>query len=146
MTQAPNFAQLLQAPQKPQKKLARQHWRHLVVAVQAEPALQHRIRREAIEERFLELAGEWREASAPSSSTLQMAMHPAYQKIMAMGPDAVPLILGELSREADHWFWALEMITDEDPVRPEDRGDIEEMRKAWLQWGKTRGYDKFATG
>ena len=40
-------------------------------------------------------------------------------------PAVVPLILSELEKEPDLWFWALEAITDENPVSESDAGDIE---------------------
>ena len=46
----------------------------------------------------------------------QMAMLRPYQQIVGMGMIAVPLILEELHREPDQWFWALECITEENPV------------------------------
>lgn len=56
-----------------------------------------------------------------------------------MGPAAVPLILAELHRETDHWFWALEAISGENPVPPEAAGKVEEMAKAWIDWGQRKG-------
>ena len=47
-----------------------------------------------------------------------------------MGEPVVPLILDELRREPDHWFWALEAITEENPVRPEDVGIVRRMADA----------------
>ena len=46
-------------------------------------------------------------------------------EIIGMGPAVVPLILSELEKEPDRWFWALEAITDENPVAASDAGDIE---------------------
>ena len=40
-----------------------------------------------------------------------MAMLKPYQRIVGMGL-SVPLILEELRREPDQWFWALEAITE----------------------------------
>jgi hypothetical protein len=59
-------------------------------------------------------------------------MHPAYQQIIGLGPAGVPLLLRELEREPDHWFWALRAITGEDPVPEEARGRLREMAAAWL--------------
>lgn len=95
---------------------------------------------ELIEERFAALAEQWRAKTAHLSSITDIAMHPAYQRIIGMGPDAVPLILRELSKEPDHWFWALVAITGENPVRPEDAGDLDKMAKAWIQLGRDRGW------
>jgi len=66
-------------------------------------------------------------------------MHPSYQAIIGMGEIAVPLILGSLSRRIEHWFWALEAITQDNPVPRRSRGDIEAMARAWLIWGHERG-------
>lgn len=68
-----------------------------------------------------------------------MAMLKPYQQIIGMGQAALPLILAELAREPDHWFWALEAITQEDPVPAEARGKVPEMADAWLAWGKQKG-------
>lgn len=93
-----------------------------------------------LERTFVELAKRWRAETALLSSVTKIAMHPAYQRIIGMGPAAVPLILRDLEQQPDHWFWALTAITGEDPVRPEDAGDIERMARAWLAFGQERGY------
>jgi len=71
-----------------------------------------------------------------------MAMCPAYQQIMAMGKPAIGFILRQLELEGDdpdHWFWALQYLTDTDPVRPESRGHMKKMRDDWLRWGRENG-------
>ncbi len=59
-----------------------------------------------------------------------MAMLKPYQRIVGMGLSTVPLILEELRREPDQWFWALEAITEENPVPPEAAGKVREMARA----------------
>jgi hypothetical protein len=66
-------------------------------------------------------------------------MHPCYQAIIGMGEIAVPLILESLTHRFDHWFWALEAITQDNPVPRRLRGNIEAMARAWLKWGSDRG-------
>ncbi|MEA3411489.1 MAG: hypothetical protein U9R74_08105 [Pseudomonadota bacterium] len=95
---------------------------------------------ERIEQRFLALAEEWRQSQGVSSSLTQLAMHPAYQQIIGMGEAVIPLILRELEKRPDHWFWALKSITGEDPVSDENRGNIRQMAADWLEWGKKQGY------
>ncbi|QOJ01881.1 MAG: hypothetical protein HRU70_06660 [Phycisphaeraceae bacterium] len=85
------------------------------------------------------MADQWRSDTHWLSSTTEIAMHPAYQAIIGMGPEALPMILDELRRNSGHWYWALKAISMEDPVVPRDRGSIRRMRSAWLQWGKTKG-------
>ncbi|NNC33210.1 hypothetical protein HKM21_28530 [Longimicrobium terrae] len=88
---------------------------------------------------FRRLAAEWKRDTADESSVARMAMHPAYQRIIGMGPAALPLILAELEEEYDQWFWALKSITGEDPVLPEDRGYVDRMARSWARWARQNG-------
>ncbi len=51
----------------------------------------------------------------------------------------IPLILSELEKEPDHWFWALEAITGENPVTKKEAGDMEASDQSWIRWGKQNG-------
>jgi hypothetical protein len=93
-----------------------------------------------LRERFQRLASEWKSQSRYLSNTAQMAMLKPYQRIIGMGLAAVPLILEELEREPNQWFWALEAITDANPVPPEDAGRVRRMAQAWIDWGKQNGF------
>src|SRR5215831_3971237 len=85
-------------------------------------------------ERFQRLAAEWKEQSRYLSNTAQMAMLKPYQRIIGMGLPAVPFILEELQREPNQWFWALEAITEENPVPPDAAGNVRQMAQAWVEW------------
>jgi hypothetical protein len=50
------------------------------------------------------------------------------------------MIFRELEREPDHWFWASQSITGENPVSVDRQGNITQMAAAWLQWGTAHGY------
>lgn len=89
---------------------------------------------------FGQLASEWQRETAHLSSPTAISEHHAYQKIIGMGEDAIPWILRDLEETRSQWFWALRSIAGESPVKPEDRGDIEAMTAAWLDWGKRRRY------
>ena len=93
-----------------------------------------------LRERFQRLATEWKTQSHYLSNTAQMAMLKPYQRIIGMGLPAVPLILEELQREPNQWFWALEAITDANPVPPVDAGKVRAMAQAWIDWGKAHGF------
>lgn len=97
-----------------------------------------RLRPEASEEVFQSLAAQWRKETRHLSSVSQMALHPAYQRIIGMGEAAVPLILNDLQQHGGHWQWALHAITGEDPAPPE--ATFREAVQAWLQWGRQKGY------
>lgn len=91
------------------------------------------------ETRFRQLVHRWKDESRFLSNTAQMAMLRSYQSIIGMGRPAVPLLLAELRREPDHWFWALEAITSENPVSPQDAGHLDRMSHAWIEWGLREG-------
>ena len=71
-------------------------------------------------------------------------LHPAYQRIIGMGWAVVPLLLNELQRQPDHWFWALQAITGEEPARGTET--LQAAAEAWLNWGREPGLlpDAFA--
>lgn len=74
------------------------------------------------------------------SSTVKIAIHPAYQQIIGLGTPVVPLLLRELERRSGRWFWALKAISRFDPVATSDRGRTGKIIEAWLQRGTDAGY------
>jgi hypothetical protein len=95
---------------------------------------------DAIEREFESLVKRWKEDNEFQSSLTAIAIHPAYQRIIGMGPAALPLILRDLDHSGGQWFWALQSITGADPVLPEERGRVGAMRRAWLAWAEREGY------
>jgi len=93
-----------------------------------------------IQERFRELRDDWKSKTRHLSNTAQISLVFSFQQIIGMGPAVLPLILAELEREPDHWFWALEAISGENPVAAGDAGDIEASARAWVAWGKRKGH------
>jgi hypothetical protein len=91
-------------------------------------------------ERFHALAERWREETQYHSSITALFMHPAYQEIIGLGPDALPLILEDLAATRSDWFWALRAISGENPVPAAERGQIGNMTERWLEWGHAHGY------
>jgi len=94
--------------------------------------------RRGLEEEFRKLVRQWKQDTAALSSITHIARHPAYQRIIGMGEKALPLILQELQREPDEWFWALTAITGASPIPTEASGDLAQMAEAWLRWGRER--------
>lgn len=89
--------------------------------------------------RFRELADRWREETEFHSAISALYMHPAYQEIVGMGPDVLPLLLEDLAATRTDWFWALRAISGENPVPASERGKINRMTERWLAWGHERG-------
>ena len=94
---------------------------------------------QALRARFDELADEWAQETRLQSSSTEIEIHPAYQRIIGMGPAVLPFILDRLAQRTEHWFWALAAISREDPVDPMDAGRVEAMAEAWLRWGRAKG-------
>jgi hypothetical protein len=90
-----------------------------------------------LEAEFHSLVKQWKADTETSSLVQQQVQHPAYQRIIHMGPRAVPLILDEMRRCPDHWFWALHAITGEQPASA--GSTFSEAADAWLAWGRARG-------
>lgn len=84
--------------------------------------------------KFFNLKNEWLEDTQFLSSINDICMHPAYQRIIGMGITAIPLIMEDLLKNYNHWFWALKSITGIDPVPPQKRGKIKEMTIEWFKW------------
>ena len=100
----------------------------------AQPAAQ------GLHREFLALAAQWREETAGHSVITPKVAHPAYLRIIGMGPVALPWILRELEEHGGHWYVALQSITGANPVPHEDRGRIPKMRAAWLRWAREEGW------
>jgi hypothetical protein len=97
------------------------------------------LQEESLEQRFASEADKWERETSHLSSTPKMVLHSSYQRILAMGPDVVPYLLLDLQRTHRSWFWALNHLTGVDPVRIEDKGDLDKMVAAWVAWGKREG-------
>jgi hypothetical protein len=82
----------------------------------------------------------WKEETRYLSSIHEIVMHPAYQQIIGMGKEALPYLLNELRWRPDNWFLALKIITGEDPVPPEEKGNIFAMAQRWVRWGAMKGW------
>jgi hypothetical protein len=96
---------------------------------------------QSLAQTFARLASRWKKDTLYDSSIAVMANHPAYRQIIDMGPAAIPLILRDLKRRPALWFDALRTLTGADPVPVKSRGALEEMRAAWLEWGRNHGYE-----
>ena len=87
------------------------------------------------------LMKQWLDEVVNISSTHQMVSHPAYLQIIALGQRALPFLFLELSKSPNHWFTALEAITQSNPVPENERGDIIAMRDRWIGWAEAEGYN-----
>lgn len=92
-----------------------------------------------VEQAFRFHAERWYMDTMPLSSYIEKILHPSYQRILVLGMRAVPLIMNELRDMPNDWFWALRIITEQDPVDPSIAGRLDLMAKAWLNWWEKDG-------
>ena len=93
-----------------------------------------------IEQDFYELASAWKIQTAHFSTTYHKVNNTNYLKIIGMGEKALPYILRDLEEAPEHWFVALNSIAKPEinPINEEDFGDMVEMSKAWVNWGREK--------
>lgn len=100
----------------------------------------------ALRARFAELAEVWKTETCVLSSLTDIYQHWAYQAVIAIGDDAIPLLLEDIR---DHWFWhgALTKITGENPAVEAAEEVVpgmlawnaDRVKTAWLEWGQRKG-------
>jgi hypothetical protein len=91
---------------------------------------------------FIRLKNIWLEETRFHSSMDKITKHPAYQAIIQMGEDVVPLIIKDLEMEPKHWGPALFAITGANPIPKEHAGRVKMIAEDWIQWAKENGYYK----
>jgi hypothetical protein len=83
-------------------------------------------------ERFERLRADWHQATWSMSSLTSMVMHPAYQAIIGLGPQVVPILIEDLRSEPEHWFWALRAIVGDD--HGHGATTLREAADRWISW------------
>jgi hypothetical protein len=79
------------------------------------------------------LVQKWRDETLFVSSLGKQFTHPAYVRIIAMGKEGLPLVLNEMQKSNDNWFYALKFMAGEDAAAGID--NFEDAKSAWLLWG-----------
>jgi hypothetical protein len=99
---------------------------------------------ENIEQHFRRLEARWSADTMFLSDHGKIMGHPAMRAIIAMGEEAVPIILHDLHAKESLMVWALPEITGENLAPPRIDGgflkwDVGAQVEAWLQWGRKKG-------
>jgi len=94
---------------------------------------------ETIEQRLRRLEEQWKADTEFLSDAGKIVSHPAFRAIIALGRQAVPIMLRDLETQPSLWVWALPEIVGESPVSPGEGGNIRKMTEAWLKWGREKG-------
>jgi hypothetical protein len=93
--------------------------------------------------RFEALVAQWRRETGGWSNPHEIVAHPRYRAIVAMGWEAVPLVLDDLTRNADPDFWgpALREITGETvTLATVQSGRLDAVARAWLALAEKRNW------
>lgn len=86
-----------------------------------------------VDSRFARDAKEWKQESEFMSVVTDMVLLDSYQRIIGLGPAAIPLIIEDLKRNGpEHWFWALTAIVGEDQAH--GATDVPSAAQAWINW------------
>lgn len=86
--------------------------------------------------RFERDAAEWERKSEPMSVVRDMTALPEYQRIIGLGPVAVPLIIERMRTRPGHWFAALKSITNENFGTM----TVPDATRCWIEWYDSGGY------
>lgn len=93
----------------------------------------------SVRDDFYRLRDEWVEETKVLS--VGKLSHPAYQAIIQLGPEVLPLLLEEMRDRPDHWSFAIITLNGgENPVPPPDYGQMRKVQAAWVKWGIEKGY------
>ena len=91
-----------------------------------------------LEKEFNALVAQWKEDTFACSSLTKQFGHPAYMRIMALGKQGIPLVLREMRKSQDDWFYALKFMAGEDAAKGVK--DFDAAKAAWTQWGYQHNY------
>jgi hypothetical protein len=98
------------------------------------------VTRKSVIDRFYDLALTWQHDHMFTSDMDRVAMHPAYQQIIGMGNEVLPLIFQQLQFNPNYWFAALNAITGVNPVKEDHLGNLQAMSNDWVEWATRKGY------
>jgi hypothetical protein len=93
-----------------------------------------------VEDRFLELAKNWKKETAMFSVIRDKMIDSNYLEIIGLGrtfkEPILKLILKDLEKREEFWHYALKTISDVNPVPKGMVNNLSVVRECWLQWGR----------
>lgn len=93
---------------------------------------------ESLEDHFENLKSIWLDEIKLSSNIFITLQHPAHIKIVELGYDVLPLMLKDLKENKNHWFYTLSLISEDNPVKSENLGNMDNMIDDWMEWGASK--------
>lgn len=92
--------------------------------------------KQQLSKKFDFYSGIWKTETMFSSNSSEITNNSAYRSIIGLGKDIIPFIIEDLKQSENHWFYALELLTGENPIKSEHRGIINLMKSDWLNWAE----------
>src|SRR4029453_5872521 len=89
------------------------------------------VRRRVVKKPLESLRRKWSAETEFSSLLAAKRAHPAFTAIVALGDDAIPVILESLAVQPDFLFMALHEITRQNPVAAAHQGRLSETVQDW---------------
>lgn len=89
---------------------------------------------------FESLKEDWLAGIRFDSGYHNLVNHPSYLKIISMGEIIIPILVRDMINNRIPWFYALEDITGEDPIREESIGRLDELIQDWTDWAEENSY------
>lgn len=86
----------------------------------------------SVRKRFDRLVEEWTQDVMFASSSHDIVLHRAYQQVIGLGRQVIPLIYEEMVAGELHWSWALYAITGVNPAAETD--SPRDATDAWMRW------------
>lgn len=90
--------------------------------------------KQELKKRFEFYSSIWKNETLFSSNISDITNNAAYRSIIGLGYSVVPLILEDLRQDDSHWFYALNILTGENPISDNHKGIFPLMKKDWLDW------------
>lgn len=78
----------------------------------------------------------WKNETIFSSSISEITNNSAYRSIIGLGQEVLPFIIDDLKHNDSHWFYALEALTGQNPIKENHKGVVPLMKEDWIEWAK----------
>jgi hypothetical protein len=78
----------------------------------------------------------WKNETIFSSSISEITNNSAYRSIIGLGQEVLPFIIDDLKTNDNHWFYALEALTGQNPIKENHKGIVPLMKNDWIEWAK----------
>lgn len=93
--------------------------------------------KKSLEDHFDLLKNLWLQETKMSSNIYHTINHPAHLQIIQLGSEVLPYILKDLKEHSNHWFYTLNIMTEQNPVKEENVGNVTKMTEDWIEWART---------